>query len=85
MEPPPRQQNKMTMTTNTPPPSPSCTWRQGSEDDDFGLYSTSCGKEFYWNCESTGRLGDDERFCLYCGKPILAVHEETPTEPDDEQ
>ena len=47
----------------------TCTWTQ---DDEGGeLYSTECGKSFYFTDE--GPTENEFRFCPYCGKTLIEV------------
>ena len=48
--------------------SPFCTWH---EDGDGGPWSTMCGK--YFSFTDGDPQDNGAKFCLYCGKPLLAV------------
>ena len=47
--------------------SDSCIWKP----DNDGVYETSCGESFVFN--DGGPKENGARFCLHCGKPLIAL------------
>ena len=54
--------------------SDSCIWKP----DKDGVYETSCGESFVF-CDG-GPKENGARFCMHCGKPLIALDRE----PEDE-
>ena len=54
--------------------SDSCIWKP----DNDGVYETSCGESFVFTADGPKENG--ARFCLHCGKPLIALDRE----PEDD-
>ena len=51
--------------------STPCVW---TEDDDTGIYYTTCGRALLFECD--GLAENEVKFCPFCGHPVMEADDE---------